>query len=52
MFSVGLVYYGIALHTPEFGSNVYLVFFLAGLMEIPANFISKQYFLHNELKII
>ena len=36
-FSVGMTYFGIALHTPEFGSNVYMVFFLGGLIEIPTN---------------
>jgi len=36
-FCVGMTYFGIALHTPEFGSNVYMVFFLGGLIEIPTN---------------
>lgn len=34
-FSLGLAYFGTALHTPEFGSNVYIVFFLSGVMELP-----------------
>jgi len=38
-FSVGLVYFGIALHTPEFGSNVFMVFFFGGLIELPTNFV-------------
>ena len=28
-------YFGLALHTPEFGSSVFLVFFLGGLMDLP-----------------
>jgi len=34
-FAFGMAYFGIALHTPEFGSNVFLVFFLGGLMDLP-----------------
>ena len=30
-----MAYFGIALHTPEFGSSVFLVFFLGGLMDVP-----------------
>ena len=33
--SFGMAYFGIALHTPEFGSNVFLVFFIGGVMELP-----------------
>jgi hypothetical protein len=36
-----MAYYGIALHTPEFGSNVYMVFFLGALSELPMTVISK-----------
>jgi len=45
-FSVGMTYFGIALHTPEFGSNVYMVFFLGGLLEIPTN-IAGPWFLNH-----
>jgi len=34
-FSFGMAYFGIALHTPEFGSNVFLVFFIGGVMDLP-----------------
>ena len=30
-----MAYFGIALHTPEFGSNVFLVFFIGGVMDLP-----------------
>ena len=33
--SFGMAYFGIALHTPEFGSNVFLVFFIGGVMDLP-----------------
>lgn len=39
-FSFGLVYFGIALHTPEFGSSVFLVFFIGGLMDLPVVFFA------------
>jgi len=35
-FSIGMAYFGLALHTPEFGSNVFLVFFIGGLFDVPA----------------
>merc|ERR1712059_2443 len=34
-FTFGMAYFGLALHTPEFGSNVFLVFFIGGLMDVP-----------------
>jgi len=34
-FGFGMSYFGLALHTPELGSNVFLVFFLGGLMDVP-----------------
>jgi len=34
-FSFGMAYFGLALHTPELGSNVFLVFFIGGLMDVP-----------------
>ena len=37
-----MTYFGIALHTPEFGSNVYMVFFLGGLIEIPTNLAGQR----------
>jgi hypothetical protein len=40
-FSFGMAYFGIALHTPEFGSNVYMVFFLGALSELPMTFVGK-----------
>ena len=30
-----MAYFGLALHTPEFGSNIYLVFAISGLMDAP-----------------
>jgi hypothetical protein len=39
--SCGMAYYGIALHTPEFGSSVYMVFFFGALSELPMTIISK-----------
>jgi hypothetical protein len=36
-----MAYYGIALHTPEFGSSVYMVFFFGALSELPMTIISK-----------
>jgi len=38
-FSFGMAYYGIALHTPEFGSSVYMVFFFGALSELPMTII-------------
>lgn len=35
-FAIGMSYFGLALHTPEFGSNVFLVFFIGGLMDLPS----------------
>jgi len=34
-FAFGMAYFGLALHTPEFGSSVFLVFFIGGLMDVP-----------------
>eukprot|EP00092_Neocalanus_flemingeri_P001135 GFUD01001209.1.p1 GENE.GFUD01001209.1~~GFUD01001209.1.p1 ORF type:complete len:528 (-),score=171.53 GFUD01001209.1:155-1738(-) len=34
-FSFGMAYFGLALHTPELGSNVFIVFFIGGLMDVP-----------------
>jgi len=34
-FAFGMSYFGLALHTPELGSNVFLIFFLGGLMDVP-----------------
>ena len=39
--SFGMAYFGIALHTPEFGSSVYMVFFLGALSELPMTFVGK-----------
>jgi hypothetical protein len=36
-----MAYYGIALHTPEFGSSVYMVFFFGALSELPMTIVSK-----------
>jgi len=41
-----MAYYGIALHTPEFGSSVYMVFFFGALSELPMTIISKWMKLH------
>lgn len=38
-FSFGMAYFGIALHTPEFGSSVYMVFFLGALSELPMTIV-------------
>lgn len=34
-FAFGMSYFGLALHTPELGSNVFIVFFFGGLMDVP-----------------
>jgi len=34
-FAFGMAYFGLALHTPELGSNVFVVFFIGGLMDVP-----------------
>lgn len=34
-FAFGMGYFGLALHTPELGSSVFLVFFIGGLMDVP-----------------
>jgi OCT family organic cation transporter-like MFS transporter 4/5 len=34
-FAFGMAYFGLALHTPELGSNVFIVFFIGGLMDVP-----------------
>ncbi|XP_070558288.1 organic cation transporter protein-like [Ptychodera flava] len=39
-FSCGFVYYGISLNTDLIGSNPYLTFFLAGLVEIPGRLLA------------
>jgi len=39
-FAIGMSYFGLALHTPEFGSNVFLVFFIGGLFDVPPLLIS------------
>ncbi|XP_023336870.1 solute carrier family 22 member 8 [Eurytemora carolleeae] len=38
-FSLGMLYFGLSLHMPEFDANIYLIFFLAGLVEIPADIL-------------
>ena len=38
-FALGTLYFGLSLNMPEFDANVYLIFFLSGLVEIPADII-------------
>jgi len=38
-FALGTLYFGLSLHMPEFKANIYLIFFLSGLVEIPADII-------------
>lgn len=38
-FALGTLYFGLSLHMPEFKANIYLIFFLSGLVEIPADVI-------------
>ena len=33
-----MVYYGVSFSTPTLGGNMYLNFFLASIIEIPANY--------------
>ena len=35
-----MVYYGVSFSTPTLGGNMYLNFFLASIIEIPANYVS------------
>ena len=36
---MGTLYFGLSLHMPQFDANIYLIFFLSGLVEIPADII-------------
>merc|ERR1712227_932635 len=38
-FALGTLYFGLSLNMPEFDGNIYLIFFLSGLVEIPADII-------------
>ena len=38
-FALGTLYFGLSLNMPEFDANIYLIFFLSGLVEIPADII-------------
>ena len=38
-FALGTLYFGLSLHMPQFDANIYLIFFLSGLVEIPADII-------------
>jgi len=38
-FALGTLYFGLSLHMPEFDANIYLIFVLSGLVEIPADII-------------
>ena len=38
-FALGTLYFGLSLSMPEFDANIYLIFFLSGLVEIPADII-------------
>lgn len=35
-----MVYYGVSFSTPTLGGNMYLNFFLASIIEIPANYVA------------
>ncbi|XP_022803502.1 solute carrier family 22 member 15-like [Stylophora pistillata] len=39
-FVNGMVYYGVSFSTPTLGGNIYLNFFLASVIEFPANFVA------------
>jgi len=39
-FVNALVYYGVSFSTPTLGGNMYLNFFLASIIEIPANYVA------------
>ncbi|XP_073236128.1 organic cation transporter protein-like [Porites lutea] len=39
-FVNAMVYYGVSFSTPTLGGNMYLNFFLASIIEIPANYVS------------
>ena len=34
-----MLYFGLSLHMPEFDANIYIIFFLSGLVEVPADII-------------
>ena len=38
-FALGTLYFGLSLNMPEFDGNTYFIFFLSGLVEIPADII-------------
>ena len=38
-FALGTLYFGLSLNMPEFSGNTYFIFFLSGLVEIPADII-------------
>jgi len=35
-FALGMLYFGLSLHMPEFDADIYILFLLSGLAEIPA----------------
>jgi len=38
-FALGMLYFGLSLHMPEFNANIYIIFFMSGLVEIPADIL-------------
>lgn len=34
-----MLYFGLSLHMPEFNANIYIIFFMSGLVEIPADIL-------------
>jgi len=38
-FALGTLYFGLSLHMPQFNANIYVIFFLSGLVEVPADII-------------
>ena len=38
-FALGTLYFGLSLNMPAFSGNTYFIFFLSGLVEIPADII-------------
>merc|ERR1719268_790568 len=48
-FALGTLYFGLSLHMPEFKANIYLIFFLSGLVEIPADICVWKYHIHCRL---
>ena len=55
-FALGTLYFGLSLHMPQFDANIYVIFFLSGLVEIPADIIPfvllNRYIAHTGINTI